>query len=246
MAAQSHRLFFMKDKKLERALYGPSLWEVTLGAVLSITLGAVVAVMFLVYKPVETVRELPKEDERVPGQIYFVEGSTDSSKARQWRSKRKLLAESTAGEIELIEDELNVWFAPEAPAKKTPAKGDADAANEPVPDELITWAAPNFRIADGRMQVATHATFNPLRLVALDVPVVVQARGGFEKRGDEFVFSPQTVYLGSLPLHRIPGATAFVVKRAHSSAALPPQGLEAWKRVSDVSIEERVLKIAIR
>lgn len=238
-------IIFMKDKKLERALYGPSLWDVTLGAVLSIVLGGVAAVIFLVYKPVETVRELPKEDERVPGQVYFVEGSKDSAKARQWRTKRKQLADGTAGEIALVEDELNIWFAPEAPAKTPPAK-EGEAIKEPIPDELITWDAPNFRIADGSLQIATHATFNPLRIVALDVPVVVQARGGFEKRGEEFVFAPKSLYLGSLPLHRIPGATSFVVNRAQKSAALPPQGLEVWKRVSDVNIDDRVLKIAIR
>ena len=240
----------MKDNKLERALYGPSLIEVTLGAALSVLLGAVAGVTYLVYKPVETVKALPKEADRVPGQIYFVEGSRDSGKARQWRTKRKQLGDSTPGEIRLVEDELNAWFAPDVPAAKpaakAPGKPGEPAAEEPLPDELVTWTPPNFRIADNAMQVACTATFNPLRMLALDTPVIVQANGGFEKRADEFVYSPRTVYVGSLPLHRIPGATGFLMKRARASQALPEQGVEAWKRVDDVAVDGRELKITIQ
>jgi hypothetical protein len=240
----------MKDKKLERALYGPSLTEVTLGAALSVALGAVAGVAFLVYKPVETVAKLPKEEERVPGQIYYIEGSRQSGKAKQWRTKRKQLAESTPGEIAFIEDELNAWFAPDAPAKPAakpaPGKAPEPAPEEPVPDELVTWSHPNFRLADDAMQVSCTATFNPLRLLMLDLPVVVQANGGFEKAGDEFVYMPKTLYVGSLPVHRIPGATSYLVKRARASQALPEQGLEAWKKISDVTIDGRELKVSIQ
>ncbi len=239
----------MKDKKLERALYGPSLFEVTLGAVLSVGLGVVGAVAYLVYKPVETVKALPKEEERVPGQIYFVEGSKETGKAKQWRTKRKQLAESTPGEIALIEDELNAWFAPEAPAAPKPAKpGEPPAAapEAPIPDELVTWTHPSFRIADNAVQVSCSATFNPLRMLMLDVPLVVQANGGFEKDGDEFVYAPKTFYVGSLPVHRIPGATSYLINRVRKSQAMPEQGLEAWKRVANVTVDGRVLKIAIQ
>jgi hypothetical protein len=240
----------MKDKKLERALYGPSLMEVTLGAVLSVGLGVVGAVGFLLYKPVETVKQLPKEADRVPGQIYFVEGSKDTGKAKQWRTKRKHLAESTPGEIAFIEDELNAWFAPDVAAKPVskpgPAAQPAVDAEAPVPDEIVTWSNPSFRIADSKMQVSCTATLNPLRLIALDVPLIVQASGGFEKQGDEFMYVPQTVYVGSLPLHRIPGATSYLIHRARQSQALPEQGLEAWKKVDNVALDGRELKISIQ
>jgi hypothetical protein len=243
----------MKDKKLERALYGPSLMEVTLGAALSVGLGLVAGIGYLLYKPVETVKALPKEADRVPGQIYYVEGSKETGKAKQWRTKRKQLADSTPGEIALIEDELNAWFAPDAPAKPapkpaTPVKAGEPAApvEEPLPDELVTWSNPNFRITDNAVQVSCSATFNPLRMLALDVPLVVQANGGFEKEGDEFVYAPKTFYVGSLPMHRIPGMTSYLIKRAKESQAMPEQGIEAWKKVSDVTVDGRVLKLAIR
>jgi hypothetical protein len=241
----------MKDKKLERALYGPGLFEVTLGAALSVMLGAVAGVAYLLFKPVETVKVMPKEADRVAGQIYFVEGSKDTGKARQWRTKRKQLAESVPGQIAFIEDELNAWFAPEAPAAKTPVKPAPGAAPEtpveaPIPDELVTWSHPSFRIADNTVQVSCLATLNPLHLVALNVPFVVQAKGGFEKVGDEFVYAPKTLFVGSLPVHRIPGATTYLMKRARNSQALPEQGLEAWKKVANVTVEGRELKVTIQ
>jgi hypothetical protein len=248
---KAHTLRFMKDKKLERALYGPGLFEVTLGAVLSIALGAVAGVAYLLYKPVETVKTLPKEAERIPGQIYFVEGSKETGKAKQWRTKRKQLAESVPGEIAFIEDELNAWFAPEAPAAKPAAKPVPGAPPEPpaevpIPDELVTWSHPSFRIADNAVQVSGTATFNPLHMLSLNVPLIVQASGGFEKVGDEFVYAPKTLFVGSLPVHRIPGATRYLMERARASQALPEQGMEAWKKVASVTVDGRVLKVTIQ
>jgi hypothetical protein len=241
----------MKDKKLERALYGPGLFEVTLGAALSVALGAVAGVAYLVYKPVETVKALPKEADRVPGQIYYVEGSKETGKARQWRTKRKQLAESVPGEIAFIEDELNAWFAPDVSAPKPAAKpapgAPPEAAPEaPIPDELVSWSHPSFRIADNALQVSCSATFNPLQMLALNVPLIVQANGDFQKQGEEFVYVPKTLYVGSLPVHRIPGATDYLIKRARTSQALPEQGMEAWKKVANVTVDGRLLKVAVQ
>jgi hypothetical protein len=243
----------MKDKKLERALYGPSVFEVTLGAVLSLGLGAVLAVGYLLYKPVETVKQLPKEADRVPGQVYFLEGSKDTGKAKQWRTKRKQLMEAVPSEIVLIEDELNAWFAPEAPTQKTAAKPATGKEGEPapeapVPDELVTWSHPTFRIADNQMHVSCTATLNPLRLFTLDVPLIVQASGDFVKTGDTFVYAPTTLLVGSLPVHRIPGATTYLMKRARAAqeAALSEQAQAAWARIADIGVDGRTLKVAIQ
>ena len=243
----------MKDKKLERALYGPSLFEVTLGAALSVLLGAVGAVAYLVFKPVEIVKALPKEEERIAGQVYFVEGSKETGKAKQWRTKRKQLAEGVPGEISFIEDELNAWFAPEvaaapkAAAKPAPGKPAAPVAEEPVPvpDELVTFSHPAFRIADNSMQISCSAVFNPLAMVTLNVPIIVQANGGFEKQGDQFVYAPKTLMLGSLALHRVPGATNYLMKKAMETQALPEAGLAAWKKVENVTVDGRVLKVVV-
>src|SRR5882724_8414285 len=157
----------MANKQLDRALYGPSLFEVTLGALLSVLLGAVVAVLFLILKPVEVVKVLPKEDERVQGAVYFVEGSKDFGRGKQWMRKRQMMLDGTPGTISLTEDELNSWFSSDSaqkgakppaakPAPKPPAKPGqpaAPAAAEEVPADLVTWSELNFRMHDGSLQV---------------------------------------------------------------------------------------------
>src|SRR4249919_3274379 len=100
----------MRNTKLERALYGPTIYEITLGLVLSLVLGAALGIVFLIFKPAEVVQELPKEDERIQGMTYYVPGTIDYSKAKQWMRKRQILIDSTPGEVSFTQDDLNVWF----------------------------------------------------------------------------------------------------------------------------------------
>lgn len=79
----------MKDKKFECVLYGFSLMEVILGVVLSVVFGVVVGVVFFVYKLVEMVVKLLKEEECVFGQIYYIEGLWQLGKVKQWCIKWK-------------------------------------------------------------------------------------------------------------------------------------------------------------
>ena len=92
--------------KLQRKIDGPGWVEVFFGAALSVLLGVVLAAVFLVSKPVTTVKELPKEP--VPKMVYYIEGSRESSKIRGVDAKRKLLAQG--GSVVLSEDELLVGY----------------------------------------------------------------------------------------------------------------------------------------
>src|SRR5688500_75518 len=65
----------MADKKIEKALYGPSTTEVALGAILGLAAGLLAACVYLVFRPVLQVKEMPKEDDVVRGAIYFIPGS---------------------------------------------------------------------------------------------------------------------------------------------------------------------------
>lgn len=260
----------MKNRKLERALYGPTIYEITLGVILSVVLGAALAIAFLIFKPALVVQEMPKEDEIVRGVTYFVEGTSDIGKSKQWMRKRQMLVDSIPGEISLSEDDLNVWFlssteqgqkvlekkalaAAEAakqakrPGSKPPAKPDP-AAEEPTPaeappTELFTCNEVNFRIRDNVVQVGLPSTVTlPF---GYQFPVVVQARGGFEKRDDMYVFVPDEFMLGSLPLHRFPKVVEYVVQKATNHESLPPELLAAWKKVKTVVVDGQTLKITI-
>jgi len=272
----------MKNRRLERALYGPTIYEVTIGLLLSISLGAALAILFLVFKPAEVVAQLPKEDERKVDRVYYVAGTADSAKGKQWMRKRQLLVDSTPGEISFSEDDLNLCLMTttdagkqatekqakallEAAAKTaaakpvgkpgskpsskpaaTPAPAIAAAPEELPPEELITPSVPNFRIRDGVVQIGLQSTINPLGYV---FPVVVQARGGFVKQDDVFVYVPETVMIGSFPLHRFPHATEYLMKflteKATTGEAMPTELLAAWKKVKNVTVDGKVIKVTI-
>jgi len=261
----------MRNRRLERALYGPTIYEVTLGLLLSIALGAGLAVLFLIFKPAEVVAEMPKEDERKPGVVYYVAGTADAGKAKLWMRKHQALVDGTPGEIAFTEDDLNVWFMSSteagkqatekaaAAAKTAAAKAAAKPAGKPAPGapaapavaaapeeqpptDLITPSVINFRIRDGVVQVGLPTTITTL---GYTFPVVAQTRGTIEKQGDAFVFVPETVLIGSLPLHRFPNAVEYMKQRVMSSASLPPELVAAWKKAKNVTVDGKTIKLTI-
>ncbi len=210
----------------DAAGYNPSWTEVILGAILSALLGVALAAVFLVLKPVETVRELPEEPDA--SVVYFLEGTRDANRARQATAKQRAFLEG--GTVVLNEDELNVLASPATPPKK------ADAA----PEEMLTAGSPNFRVREGVMQIGV-----PVRVsvAGMDRRVIVQARGGFEKRGEIFVFAPDELYLGSCPMHRVPVVAGWVMNKFVSGASVPEELAAAWRNVSDVKVEDSSLHL---
>jgi hypothetical protein len=250
------------SKRMERKLYGPSMLEVTCGSVLSVLVGILLAAVFLVFKPVEIVKEMPKAEERKLGTVYYVEGTNDATRAKLWRAKRKALLEGTPGEIVFSEDEINSWLAagsdanapepakpapaPKAAAAKTPPPKAGEAPPAPPPGEFFTLASPEVRIAD-TFQVGMRGTFN---YAGSQFPVVVQAQGGFEKQGDVLVYQPDALYIGSLPIHTIPRALPWGVSKLaawlSTSQTLPENAVGIWKRVSTVTVEGRQVKVVVQ
>ncbi len=250
------------NKKIDRALYGPGVIEVAFGAVLALILGVVVACVALAARPVTQVKEAPKET--TAGVVYYLPGSDNLVKGRSWQDKQKQLLAGTG--VSLGEEELNAWALALNPAKAgatpakpgatpakpgaAPAKPAAAPAAAPVaatpvaaPAQFLTTAAPNFRIKDGKMQIAVKATLSAFGL-AQDVTLI--ATGGFRKEGAEFVFAPDTIYLGSCPLHKVPFAAAPLLKKL---AAVHPPSEEmraAWSRLTDVSLEGATLRLAVQ
>ncbi len=212
----------------DAAGYNPSWTEVILGAILSTLLGVALAAVFLVLKPVETVRELPEEPEA--NVAYFLEGTRDANRARQATAKQRTFLEG--GTVVLNEDELNVLASPATPPKKA----------EAVPEQMLTAGSPNFRVRESVMQIGV-----PVRVsvAGIDRRVIVQARGGFEKRGEVFVFSPDELYFGSCPMHRVPVVAGWVMNKFVSGASLPEELAAAWRNVSDVKVEDSSLHLTL-
>ncbi|MCX6956234.1 MAG: hypothetical protein NTV51_29215 [Verrucomicrobia bacterium] len=231
------------SKKMDRKPHEPGWGEVILGAALSVVIGVVLGAVALVFKPVETVKELPKEP--VPGQTYFIEGSRDSSKAKQATAKRKAFALGSSGTLSIVEDELNSLAGPATPAPVPAAKpkaGDkaAPAAPSAPSGDALSAGTPNFRIRGGVVQIGF-----PVTIGLLDTKVVVQAQGMFAKRGNVFVFEPETLTVGSCPVQRLPYASTYVTKKFLASQTVAEDIAAAWPKVSAIAVEGNVLKLTM-
>lgn len=218
--------------KIDRALYGPSMTEVVLGAILSLLLGGALAAVYLITKPVQTVRELPREP--VPGVVYYLEGSRDSSvRGRNWQSKQQQLLAGRP--IALIEDELNTAIAGlrSAPPKK--------GAEEPeAKKEMLSAGTPNLRIHDGVLQVAVPVSLNTFDL---GLSALVQARGTFEKSGDRHVFVPAALLVGSCRVEKLPFIADLVLGKIHAALNVPEDLATAWGKLAEVKIDGAQLQL---
>ena len=230
------------SRKIDRALRGPSLVEVVLGAVLSLIIGVLLGAALLIFRPVVVVKELPKAEARDPNAIYFVEGSRENSRAREAAAKRKAFAEGQS--VSVIEDELNsqagaaTAFVP--PANPAAAK---KAAEEAVASgQTIATGTPNFRIREGKFQVGVPVTVS-VSYLDFTQKVVVQARGGFEKQGDAFVYQPETFYVGCLPVQRIPILSKYVREQFLDAQPIPDEIKASWMKLAGVSVEGNVLNL---
>jgi len=230
-------------------MHGPGWGEVILGAALSLALGVVLGAVLLVLKPIKQVKELPKELER--NTVYYIEGSHDSSKAKQALPKRKAFAEGQS--VTVTEDEINSLIGGPAtpPAATPPAKAGDKKAPEKKDDkaaaaasgEMLATGSPNVRLHDGKMQVCVPVSVNVL---GVGQTVTFQARGDFEKRGDVFVFTPDQLYLGSCPVQRLPFLQGFVVKKFLESQPIPEDIATSWRKLASVSVEGSTLKLAMQ
>jgi hypothetical protein len=231
------------NKKQERALNGPGIVEVLFGAVLSLILGVAIAAAFLVFTPVVQLKEMPKEPAK--GVVYYIEGSRDSSKARQAATKQKTFLQG--GSVAFNEDELNAIFGTAAPAAPAPAPGKkAPAAPAPAAapsGQAVTAGSPNFKIKDSVFQIGL-----PLELSAFGFAqkVILQTRGGFAKDGDTVRFMPGELYLGSCPLQRLPGVERLLFERALAASKVPEEMTAAWAKLANATVEGSNLQLSMQ
>ncbi len=221
------------SRKFDRARYGPGWLEVTLGAVLSIALGALLAGAFFILKPTATVKEIPKEP--VPGMVYYIEGSREYSRARRYTAKEKFFI--NGGSVVVNEDELNTAANPVA----TPAAVTSNSASAP-PTMLLAPGTPNFHITDGSIQIAIPVRIK-IDLAYLDRTVLIQATGGFARREDTFVFVPRTMTIGSCPVERLPLVMDYMLKKFYYAQPVPDEIVAAWHKLVEVSIQGSTLKL---
>lgn len=223
------------NKKIERALKGPGFFEIVFGVILSLVLGMSLAVLHLIFKPVEVVAKPPET--AVAGQVYFIEGAVNSGKSRQWMRKRQMLAEGASADVAFTEEELNAWIASATPQ---PQKNAAAAAANP--ETLFTPDHVNFRIQKGVLQVGL---LGKLTVLGMSRDLVFHTRGKFIKGDNGYVFTADELYLGSLPAHTVPNLTSLIMERILAAQALPEDLKATWKKLSLVAVEDNVLRLVL-
>lgn len=237
------------NRKIEKALYGPSMMEVGLGAVLGLLVGVLAACVYLVFKPVTQVKEMPPADKQLRSMVYYVAGNESNAKSKGWQAKQKQMLNNPTFSLDLVEDEMNAWAntlaapaAAPAPAPKPGAKPAAAPAEAPKPagDGIFNPGRPNFRIVDGKLQVGGKCLLN---WYGLTYEVTVKTTGTFSKSGDAVVYSADTVYLGSCPVHLLPALSGPLVSHLIARVKVPEEMRAAWAKVRGATIEGATLKL---
>jgi hypothetical protein len=93
------------------------------------------------------------------------------------------------------------------------------------------------------MQIGCQAALN-LDLVGISLPLVAQVTGRFEKRDGEFAFVAERSYLGSFPLHKVPGLERFTLGKVLARMQIPEDIRAAWKKLANVTIEGNSLNLS--
>lgn len=232
-------------RKIEKALYGPSIVEVICGAILGLAAGVLVACVYLVFKPVLTVHELPKDRPR--GTVYYLPGSQSGARGSSWQTKQKQFLSGTT--VQLVEDELNSWVSAsiklDAPPPAPKASGNTPAptppaANSPTSNQIFIPTKPNFKIENDKLQIGLNCTLNWYGAMT---DVTLQSTGTFTKDGDHFVYTPTTLYLGSCPLHLLPGVAPLLMSHLFSKGRVPDEFRDAWYKLNDVVVSGTSLKL---
>ncbi len=216
----------------DRAINGPSWTEVTIGALLSVGIGALLAGAWLTLKPVEKVRSLP--DEPKEGVVYFVEGARNGTIGRAWERKVQLFA--TGASVDLVEQELNE-------AARQLSSDAQKAKGKDAKDGIITSGQMNFRISDGELQVALPLALN---IYGMKSDVQVVARGGFVQKGERFVYEPTSIYVGSCPIERLPQIGGVLLGKIWEAMAQQEEIKSAWDALENVTVEGRSLRLVAR
>ncbi len=233
----------------------PGLIEIILGSILAVLLGAVVAATILLLKPVDVLKELPKDTALDASKIYYLAGRKDYTAGQRWRFKRDSLAQGHS--VRVTEDELNAWIEniypllpieTKAPVKpkakaKTPAAAaaGADAGDQP----LIQAGTPNFRVTTDTLRIGVIYYIN---VFGYSFQVVTQTAGAFEKprRGDDPIyFKPSTFYIGSLPVHKLLMLKPLAFGQVVNVYEFPNDLVELWKKLEVVRVENRELVLGM-
>lgn len=212
----------------------PGLVGVLGGALGSLVLGVLLAVVYLILKPVEIVRSAPKDP--APGVRYFVQGGGAAPSGKGWERKQEMLV-SGVGEVRLLSGDLNAWAQAASPADPKVEEAKKEARF------LHVRGTPNFRIVGEELQVGVVSELICFGYVR---QLVFQAQGGFELDGATWRYAPKEMYFGCFPLHRFPLLRSSLTARLQVEGNLPTVAGVMLRRAAGLSIKAEELVVRLR
>jgi len=209
---------------------GPRPVEIVIAGVLSGMVGVVGAAVFLAFQPAERVTEMPEPEDRSLGRLYYVAGKGGSSEHDTWQAKKVGLEAARSARMTLTEEELNRWAAQGLEVVGASDQGFLE----------IGAGAPTFRIADGLMTVRVPLTLN---LFGNGRTFDSQASGQFVRRGAQYVFDYDRLYVGSCP---VPGfLSSRLVKGVIASYGVSDELRAGWAALETAELNNASLRLMI-
>lgn len=232
----------------------PGLIEIFVGSILSVLLGALVAASILLLKPVEVLKEPPKDKALDATKIYYFEGRKDYTASQRWRFKRDSLVQGHT--VSITEDELNAWVEniypklpietkPPVKANKAKGKPAVAAKKDDGPQPFIQTGTPNFRLTSESLRIGVIYYVN---VFGYAFQVVAQTDGIFEKprNGEDPVYyKPTSFYIGSLPAHKLLMLKGLIFGQVVDTFELPADMMDTWAKLAEVRVENRELVLGM-
>ena len=220
--------------KVKKAQKGPSWVEVGLGAALSVVLGVVLGAAYLVTKPVQTVKDIPKD--APSGAVYYIEGVRDFNKSSAIEEKRKSLTDGES--ISVQEGELNAYIGNVTKPAATGKPGDKNPP--PADQKMVTPGTLNVRIRGGAIQFANPIVYN---IYGFTGTIIVQATGTFSRHGKGFEFDPESIFVGGCPTQHFLFVRGFFLKKLLFTQPVPDDIAAALAKASDVAVVGNTLQV---
>lgn len=175
--------------------------------------------------PAESVRELPAEEDRVAGRVYYVPGS-DRMSTSPGELEAKFVA--NASPLRILEGDFNGWTRQVLPF---PARQQDDKAHL-----SILPGPPNVRFDTDFAQFVVPLQ---VRLFGNDYNVDLISAGEFGRSGGGTAFKPASASIGSAPIppFMVSIVTGFA-RRIYRDAERMPELERAWAGYHSVKASE--------
>ena len=185
----------------EKEDFGPGLGSVVLIGLLTLALGMALGGVSLVTQQVTVFTRVPDEDSLVPGKVIYVKGSR--SGRTSWRGKEQALKSGQLSTLIFTEAELNQWSDSQLRLKNGE---DGEESGGFMSTFDLDLSPVNFRIVDGKIQMATEVNMPGL---APGSTFLYQVVGRFVPHEGGVDFVVDSASLGQAPIGALPVAGDF-------------------------------------